>query len=64
MSGWPTCRRYPRTLADAFPAVRAVAIEHHRNPWAWLPTALNWLLALAIGAGLSALLLHYWMRGW
>lgn len=40
---WPTTRRYPRTLAEAFPDVRAPAIEvahlslrgRVRKEWGW-----------------------------
>ena len=30
-----TTRRYPRSLADAFPDVRAPAIEFHPSPSLW-----------------------------
>ena len=33
--GWPTARRHPRSLADAFPDVRASAIEPHIAPPMW-----------------------------
>lgn len=36
MSGCPTTRRHPRTLAEAFPADYADPIEHHPSPRAWL----------------------------
>lgn len=41
LSGWPTVRRYPRSAADAFPMVRAPAIEGYRASllerlWRWL----------------------------
>ncbi len=29
----PTTRRYPRSLAEAFPAEHACAIEVYRAPW-------------------------------
>jgi hypothetical protein len=42
--GCPTTRRYPRSLAQAFPQDHAEAIEHH-------PSAKSWLLAdMAIAA--------------
>lgn len=30
--GCPTTRRYPRSTAEAFPDVRAAAVEVHRRP--------------------------------
>ena len=36
--GWPTVRRHPRSLAEAFPFDHASAIEHH-------PSAQSWLLS-------------------
>ena len=29
---WPTTRRYPRSLAQAFPRDHACAVEHYRPP--------------------------------
>jgi hypothetical protein len=29
---WPTTRRHPRTLAQAFPRDHACAVEHYRPP--------------------------------
>lgn len=42
----PTCRRYPRSLADAFPDERAVAIEHYRaaRSWRWSDRVIAALL--------------------
>lgn len=34
-AGYPTARRFPRTLAEAFPDVRAGAIEIHTRPALW-----------------------------
>lgn len=46
----PTTRRYPRSLADAFPDERAAAIEHCRTarPWRWSTRVIAALLAAAI----------------
>lgn len=41
-----TTRRHPRTLADAFPADRACAIEHHRAARAIVPPVLGFLAAI------------------
>lgn len=29
---WPTSRRHPRSLAEAFPRDHACAVEHYRPP--------------------------------
>lgn len=56
MSGWPTTRRHPRTLAEAYPDVRATWSEgwmrgrHDRH--------LSRLLAVAIGAALALVLAY------
>lgn len=34
-AGYPTARRYPRTLADAFLHERAGWLEVHRRPTLW-----------------------------
>lgn len=52
--GWPTTRRYARTLAEAFPCERAAAIEHHRVSRS--DRVLGVLLAVAIGVALAVLL--------
>jgi hypothetical protein len=51
--GTPTVRRYPRSLAEAFPDVRAEAIEPPEpRPWLQLPTTREgW--GRVIGAGLG-----------
>jgi hypothetical protein len=55
---WPTTRRHPRSLAEAFPDERACAIEHHRA----LPV-LDWvlgvLLAVAVAIGLGIALVDF-----
>lgn len=53
----PTTRRYPRSLAEAFPDVRAYAIEHttrHRS------TLADIALAVVIGAALATALVYGW----
>lgn len=43
---FPTTRRYPRTMAEAFPDVRAQCIERHTNPSLWKRIAVavwRWL---------------------
>jgi hypothetical protein len=55
---WPTTRRYSRTLAEAFPDVRAASIERP-------PRGLNFgqaaavMLAVALGLLGAALLVHF-----
>lgn len=46
----PTTRRYPRSLADAFPDERAAAIERYRaaRSWRWSTRVIAALLAGAI----------------
>jgi hypothetical protein len=54
---WPTARRYPRSLAEAFPHEHAYAVEIYRRPrvqW-WLGVAL----AIAIGVALGAVLVDF-----
>jgi hypothetical protein len=61
---WPTTRRYPRTLAEAFPQEReSRPIEHYRPPmWVppWVELLLSILLACAIGVGLAWTLIIWW----
>jgi hypothetical protein len=64
MTDWPTTRRYPRTLAEAFPCEReSRAIEHYRpityRPW-WIDALLSVLLACGIGLGLALYLIEWW----
>ena len=55
--GWPTTRRHPRSLAEAFPAEHAAAIERYRGP---VPAQrlLGVLLAVVIGCLLAMALVH------
>ena len=57
--GYPTSRRHPRSLAEAFPREHADAIEHCPAPLRWEAIA-SVLLAVAIGVGLAAWLFVYW----
>lgn len=49
VAGWPTTRRHPRSLADAFPAERAPALEIPPRR----DRVLGRVLAVAIGAVMS-----------
>lgn len=57
--GWPTVRRYPRTLAEAWPCERANAIEYYPSAARWERPA-GVLLAIVIGIALAAALIHWW----
>lgn len=54
---WPTVRKHPRTLREAFPhdAEHACGIERHSGA---LMTLGDIVLAVLIAAALAALLLH------
>lgn len=52
----PTTRRYPRSLSEAYPDIRASSIERHRRAPRWLEDAAGVLLAVAIGAFFGILL--------
>lgn len=54
----PTTRRYPRTLAEAFPhdARHAYAVERSSR----FDQVSGVLLAVAIGIGLALALVHWW----
>lgn len=58
--GWPTTRRYPRTLAEAFPCERASAIEAYTTHVRLWEAMAGVLLAVAIGAGLALWLVVWW----
>lgn len=55
--GWPTTRRHPRSMAEAFP-------QDHANPITRYPgtpgVIRGWLLAIAIGLGLALATVHWW----
>ena len=48
--GWPTVRKFPRSMAEAFPAEHADPIEHCPSPRSWL------LSDLAVGITLVGVL--------
>jgi len=55
---YPTSRRHPRSLAEAFPQDAAEAIHGYRVPRVEL--ALGVVLAVVIGVLLAAALVHWW----
>ncbi len=55
-----TTRRYPRTLAEAFPDERFFAIERHTRPMRTAERAAGWLLATALGSLLAIALVSWW----
>lgn len=59
---WPTSRRYPRTMAEAFPdPVRnACAIERGPTTRGLLGIVADVCLACLIGMGLAAALVAWW----
>ena len=54
---WPTVRRYPRTLAEAFPDIRAHCIEVPAQPRTRIGDIA---LAVAIGLALATALVYGW----
>lgn len=57
-----TTRRFPRSLAEAFPHERYGAIEHHRRPSALLAAACRaarWSAYILV----AAMVLRQYMRG-
>ena len=55
---WPTTRRHPRSLEDAFPDMRA-----YSGDWVRMPARNGWggrALAVGMGVALAALLFHWW----
>ena len=60
MTDWPTTRKYPRTLREAFPHMRehAYPVEATRLGW-WV----RWqgpILACCIAVALAAALVFWW----
>lgn len=58
--GWPTTRRYPRTMGDAFRgAAYACAIEHYKPSMRIASTVAGWLavglLLVSIGVAIAGL---------
>ena len=58
--GYPTTRRHPRTLAEAWPHEHASAIEVYTTRVRMWETVAGVLLAVAIGVGLAAALVAWW----
>jgi hypothetical protein len=56
--GYPTVRRYPRTLGDAYPCERWPVIEHYSRPSLdrWAGVVLAVCLAVSIAFGLAVYL--------
>lgn len=57
--GCPTTRRYPRSLADAWPREHANPIEHYAAETRWERIA-GVLLACGIGIVLASCLVAWW----
>jgi hypothetical protein len=51
---YPTSRRYPRSLAEAWPREHANPIEFYRGP----QIVRGWVLATAIGVALAVLVAY------
>ena len=51
---WPTCRTYPRSLAQAFPRDFADPIEHCARPWG-LRDLIRAVVCVAAAALIGAL---------
>ena len=51
---YPTTRRHPRSLAEAWPREHANPIEFHRGP----QIVRGWVLATAIGVALAVLVAY------
>lgn len=49
---WPTTRRHPRTMAEAFPRDHACAVTRYAGSRRIVDALLDW--AAAIGAGSAA----------
>jgi hypothetical protein len=56
-TGYPTTRRYPRSLAQAWPREHANPITHYRTNRTH--PAYSAMLAVAIGVVLALLLVHH-----
>ena len=54
---YPTSRRYARTLAEAFPDVRACAVERYHAPRWHRPAGV--LLAISIAVSLAVVLIAW-----
>ena len=56
---WPTTRRHPRTLAEAFPDERARCTEGNPHRVTRAERVGDTLLAVVIGIVLALVLVHY-----
>ena len=56
---YPTTRRHPRNLAEAFPQDYADAIHVYRNSVPSVQRALGVVLAVVIGVLLAVALVHW-----
>lgn len=57
---WPTTRKHPRSLAEAYADVRACAIEcPPRRRWSWW-TVADVALAIVAGIALAWALIYGW----
>lgn len=57
---FPTTRRFPRSLSDAFPDSRAVATEGNPHRVSLTERISDVLLAVAIGVVLAVALAAWW----
>lgn len=51
MNGWPTTRRHPRSMAEAFPRDHAPAITHYRRrlaDLAWVVVCIASCIAIGV----------------
>jgi hypothetical protein len=62
MDDWPTTRKYPRSLQEAFPHARehAYPVERFRYPLSWLTRWAGPILALTIASALAGALFVWW----
>jgi hypothetical protein len=62
MDDWPTTRKYPRTLHEAFPHARehSYPVRAYKPPCAWLVRWCGPILAVTIGAALASALIVWW----
>ena len=56
---YPTTRRHPRTLAEAFPRDHAVAITHHSGQRRIVDVLLDCAAAFGIGAALAIVVIRH-----
>jgi len=56
--GWPTTRRHPRSLSEAFSDVRASCVSEWSRPNRLTDAVIDALAAVAFGALIGALLIY------